>query len=75
MARCLYCFANPYGNTENIGVQVFNDKTISAIKLNTWNPHLLTGETWNIPDKGANHYSVIANINYCPMCGRKLKME
>lgn len=73
MNKCWYCNATPYGNTNNIGTQIFNDKTVSNIKLNQYNTQLLTADTWNVPDNGAKTYTVIAKINYCPMCGRKLE--
>lgn len=69
---CYYCNTTPYGDNRNIGTQIFNDGSVSNIKLNPYNVKLLTGETWNIPDKGANQYTVIAKIKYCPMCGREL---
>lgn len=69
---CWYCKATPYGDTRNIGIQTFRDGSVSNIKLNPYNTQLLTGETWNIPDKGANQYRVVAKINYCPICGRSL---
>jgi hypothetical protein len=72
MSKCWYCNATPYGDTRNIGTQRFNDKAISNISLNPYNTRLLTAQTWNIPDKGAKHYTVIAKINYCPMCGKNL---
>jgi hypothetical protein len=73
MDKCYFCNTTPYGKTNNIAVQQFNDKTISSIRLNPYNTKLLTAETCNIPDKGANLYTVIGNIKYCPMCGRNLE--
>lgn len=73
--KCYYCNTTPYGDTRNIGTQTFNDKAISNIKLNPYGVRLLTADTWHIPDKGANTYTVVAKINYCPMCGRNLEDE
>lgn len=70
---CHYCNATPHNNTSNIGQQVFNDKTISIVKLNPFNTSLLSTSTCNIPDKGSNDYQVTVKINFCPMCGRKLR--
>ena len=70
--KCWYCNITPYGDTISIGKQIFNDESISSLKLNQYNAKLLTGETRNMPNQGTKNYSVIAKINYCPMCGRKL---
>jgi len=69
---CLYCNKIPYGDTRNIGTQRFNNKAVSNIKLNPCDTSLLTALTWNVPNVGANSYTVTTRINYCPMCGRKL---
>ncbi len=70
--KCYYCNPTPYGVTSNIAAQRFNDNSVSNIKLNQYNPKLLTADTWNTPNNGANKYTVIGEINFCPMCGRKL---
>ncbi len=67
---CYFCNPTPYGATNNIATQQFNDKSISNIKLNQYNPKLLNASTWNVPNAGANTYTVIGTINFCPMCGR-----
>lgn len=70
--KCYFCNATPYGQTNNIATQTFNDGSISNIKLNPYNAKLLTADTWNTPDKGANTYTVVGRIKFCPICGREL---
>ena len=73
--KCYYCISESNAKTKNIGQQKFNDGTISNIKLNPINTSLWVVDTWNIPIKGreANMYTVATRINFCPICGRKLK--
>jgi len=72
---CNYCNISPYGDTQNIKTQNFNDKTISNIKLNSYNTSLLTADTWNTPNGGAKMYTITAKINFCPICVREFNKE
>lgn len=61
---CEKCQALVIGKTDDVGI---------AIYLNTNKSYYLNAYGYDIHGSGSNGIQV--QINYCPMCGRKLESE
>lgn len=76
--ECIYCETNHYNNNLHINLikQTFRDGSILITKIieGTLHSHLNLSKKTSKGDMKYD-YSSCQQINYCPMCGKKIKIN